>query len=297
MKKMVITGATSLIGKAVVQTAHNWNVMAVVRRGSNKADSLRSMPNVKTLELNMEEYGTIGKVVGKADCFVHLAWKGTRGAERMNNELQESNFIHSLNAVKSMLDTGCKRIITAGSQAEYGNINGIITEEVKCHPNTAYGKYKLELYKTASLICKARGIEYKEPRIFSIYGSGDYENTLIMSLLCKMKNNKPCDLTDGIQRWDFLNVDDAARAILTLCVENCPDGAYNLASGDIRTLREYVEELKEILKSTSELRFGTVPYPSTGMVSIEPDIAKICKETSWKATLDFKAGVMQMMTK
>lgn len=293
MKTLVITGATSFIGKAVVKAAKNWNVVAVVRRNSNKTDDLRAMPNVHIIELNMDEYETLGEKANAADCFLYLSWSGTRGADRMNHEVQKRNYEYGAKAISSMVESGCKRVVTAGSQAEYGNIDGLITEDIIPVPNTEYGKYKLALFNYTNNLCKSRGIAFKEPRIFSLYGPGDYENTLIMSTVQKMKRNEPCDMTEGIQKWDYLYIDDAAKGILALCESECSDGAYNLASGDVRTLRDYVIELKEVLGSKSKLNFGRIPYPASGMVSIEPCIDKIRKETDWLASTTFKVGVIQ----
>lgn len=295
MKTLVITGATSFIGKAIIQEASDFQIKAVVRRNSNKTDKLKQMPHVKIFELNMDEYSKLGETVGPADCYIHLAWNGTRGAERMDEILQQSNYVLGMQAIESMIAVGCQRVITAGSQAEYGNISGIITEEMPCVPNTMYGKYKFQLYENASQLCSRMSVAYKEPRIFSIYGPGDYENTLIMDLVRKLSRNEPCDLTAGTQKWDYLYISDAAKAILTLCTADCPDGAYNLASGDVRTLREYIEELYGILKSESTLNFGAIPYPKTGAVSIEPCIGKMKSLTGWQAEQKFADGIFEIM--
>lgn len=297
MKKVLISGATSFIGYEVVKEAirTGWNVIAVVRRNGTKSQKLQGISNVEIVELNMDEYDKLGSMVGDVDCFVHLAWNGTRGADRNDEELQRSNYLNSMAAITSVLNAGCRKILTAGSQAEYGVHQGIITEETTCQPNTEYGKYKYKLYCEVSKICAEKQAIYIEPRIFSIYGPGDYEHTLIMDLIRKMQRKEPCNMTAGIQNWDYLYVGDAAKAIMTLCERDCESGAYNLASGDVRTLRDYVEELKYILISNSQLNFGAVPYPSTGAVSIEPDICRI-KRLGWTATTKFRDGVEKLIS-
>lgn len=293
MKKLVISGATSFIGRAIIQAGSEFDITAVVRRNSDKTDVLRKMTNVKVVELNMDEYASLGDLVGTADCYIHLAWNGTRGLDRMDEAMQQSNYIYSMQAIESMLATGCKRIITAGSQAEYGNVEGLITEETQCIPNTSYGKYKLRMYESTAKLCLEKGVSYKEPRIFSLYGPGDYKNTLIMTLIAKLSQNESCDMTEAIQKWDYLYLDDAASAFIALSTADCPDGVYNLASGDVRMLRDYVEELYAILQSDSKLNFGAVPYPPTGAVSIEPCIQKIQSLIGWKAKVSFHDGIIR----
>lgn len=294
MPKIVITGATSFIGKNLTLKAlqQGYDVIAVVRRGT---DPKRVAKGAKIIELSMDQYEKIGQEVGTSDCFVHLAWMGTRGDSRMDRDLQRENCRLSVSAVRSMLEVGCNRIITGGSQAEYGHHSDVITEETECAPNTEYGKWKLEFFHQIQNLCEETDVEYKEPRFFSVYGPGDFEATMISSVLEKMRENLPCDLTECTQKWDFLYVSDAADALLRLCVHSCPNGIYNLGSGDIRTLKEYVLEMARITNTQSQIRFGAVPYPKTGCVSIQPDVSKIKKYLDWAPKVSFEAGIKEML--
>lgn len=295
--KIVVTGATSFIGKAFVDVAleKGWEIVAVVRRNSPKAKAFEGVDNVSVAELNMDEYGKIAEAAGSFDCLAHFAWDGTRGAQRMDKELQQKNYENSVALIKAAIDSGCKRILTAGSQAEYGPQNGVITEQTECKPNTEYGVYKYKLFTTASELCEKAGVSYKEPRFFSLYGPGDFEKTLIMSMIDNMRNNRRCELTECVQMWDFLYVKDAVRAVAALCELDCEDGAYNLGSGDVRELKAYVEELYSLLNSSSELVYGAVPYPETGMVSITPSVRKTQTLLNWKAEYSFADGIGEII--
>lgn len=295
--KIVVTGATSFIGKAFVDVAleKGWEIVAVVRRNSPKAKAFEGVDNVSVAELNMDEYGKIAEAAGSFDCLAHFAWDGTRGAQRMDKELQQKNYENSVALIKAAIDSGCKRILTAGSQAEYGPQNGVITEQTECKPNTEYGVYKYKLFTTAGELCEKAGVSYKEPRFFSLYGPGDFEKTLIMSMIDNMRNNRRCELTECVQMWDFLYVKDAVRAVAALCELDCEDGAYNLGSGDVRELKAYVEELYSLLNSSSELVYGAVPYPETGMVSITPSVRKTQTLLNWKAEYSFADGIGEII--
>ena len=295
--RIAVTGATSFIGSAFIKAAaaKGHSIAAVVRRSSPKAAELRAMENVTVSELDMEEYDRLGETVGKTDCFVHFAWNGTRGLQRADEALQKSSYENSMAAVRSVIAAGCRKVVTAGSQAEYGNVHDMITEDTECRPNTMYGTYKLRFFTEANELCREKGIKLVEPRFFSLYGPGDFEGTLIMSMIRKMKNNEPCDLTECIQMWDFLYVSDAVEAVLRLCEKDSAEGVYNLGSGDVRQLRDYVEELYSIIGSSSELNYGAVPYPPTGMVSIYPSVAKTKAEAGEYAHTSFSEGIKTMI--
>ena len=288
--KIVITGANSFIGQRLSKRAveAGWETVMVLRPGHD----IPQLPeNCRVIPLAMEEYGKISRQAGACDCFVHLAWNGTRGSARMDKALQDSNEEYSLQAVRSMLEAGCRRVITAGSQAEYGPVSGKITEDSACAPNTEYGKAKLRLYEKASVLCNEGGASFKEPRYFSLYGPGDYKGTMVISILSDMLAGWPCMLTQCAQSWDYLYINDAVRGLFQLCFRDCADGAYNFGSGDVRQLKEHVLEMARLTGTKSELRFGAVPYPETGMVSIWPDISKLRRELDWEPQVTFRDGI------
>lgn len=290
--KAVITGANSFIGQYLSKALYHrgWEIIQVVRR------PFPCENGIQQVYLPMEEYRKLGEITGGCDCFVHLAWNGTRGATRMDKVRQENNLVHSLEGVYSMLQVGCGRLITAGSQAEYGPSQVMITEETPCAPNTEYGKAKLAFYEQASKLCIAAGVDYKEPRFFSLYGPDDYEGTMIVSVLKEMLENRPCRLTQGVQMWDFLYIEDAVDALVGLCEKACSNGVYNFGSGDVRQLKEYILEMAEITNTKSELQFGAIPYPDTGMVSLWPDISKLKKELDWSPQVRFAEGIQIVLT-
>ena len=283
--RIVITGANSFIGKQLAEKAAalGWETVLVVR--SKHADA-QPPKNGCILPLCMEEYVQLGQLTGSCDCFVHLAWNGTRGGSRMDAGLQHANLEYSLQGVRSMLEVGCGRIITAGSQAEYGPHTDQISEESPCIPNTEYGKAKLEFYRQASALCAETGTVCIEPRFFSLYGPGDFSGTMIISILKDMLAGRPCKLTQGVQMWDFLHIDDAVSALTALCSGDCPSGVYNFGSGDTRPLRAYVEEMASITQTKSKLLFGAVPYPETGMVS---------RELRWEPRITFESGIRTVL--
>lgn len=298
-KKVIITGATSFIGRHLVKALldKNWTIYAVVRKESREKLSGLSH-KIIIVELDMNEYRMLSVRVGKpCEAYISLAWNGTRGQERLDAVKQEQNYIYSMDGLYEAIKLGCKTVISAGSQAEYGLMSGNtkVSEEMVCHPNTEYGKWKLRYYEEAYQFCEKRGVKFKEPRFFSLYGEDDYENTLILSTLRHMLNHEPCGLTKCIQMWDFLYIDDAVDGLLKLIEGRGSAGAYNFGSGDIRILKDFVMEMYQITGSRSKLLFGAIPYPDTGMVSIKPDIAKMQRETGWSAKTTFEAGIRKIM--
>ncbi|MDR2975900.1 MAG: NAD(P)-dependent oxidoreductase [Streptococcaceae bacterium] len=297
MKKVIITGATSFIGVELVKglLEQKIEVIAVIRPNSTNKSKLPNHDNLKLIELEMSEYDRLPEFVDSSDCLFHLSWDGTRGAKRNDKELQNRNYLNSLQTLEAAKKLNVKTFISAGSQAEYGNYNKEIFESTFCVPVTEYGKAKLKFFESARLFCSESDIFFKEPRFFSLYGPGDYENTLIMDMISKMLKNQPIDLTLGIQKWDFLYISDAIKGLIGLATIPCEDGVYNFGTGEVRLLKDFIEETKEIIKSESVLNYGAISYPPTGMVSIWPNVEKLKTLLNWLPQVSFEEGIMKII--
>lgn len=298
MKKAIVTGATSFIGLHLLNKLirEKWKVYAIVRRGSSKTALLPSSEQIEIVYLDMNEYSKMGEHIKEpCDVYVSLAWNGTRGETRSDARKQEENYQYSIDALKAVKQIGCKMIISAGSQAEYGPMQDKVSEDDACKPNTEYGIWKLKYYEEGMLFCKKHGISFKEPRFFSLYGADDNEKTMILSILDDMMHNRPCKMTQCIQLWDFLYIEDAIDGVFRLMNTPCADGAYNFGTGDIRPLKEFIMEMYQITNSASPLLFGSVPYPLTGMVNVCPDIKKLQTQTGWRAETSFADGIRKII--
>lgn len=302
MKKIIITGASSFIGYRLCRTLaqKDYEVYAVIRKGNAKKEALLEDKNINIVYSSMENYEKLDELIHEpCDVGITLAWNGTRGADRNNEKMQKENFLFSLDCVEAFSRLGCKKILTAGSQAEYGPWfeKRKITENDECNPNTEYGKYKLAFYKKALEVCTEKKITLIEPRFFSLYGDDDNEKTMIISMVRNMLQNEPCELTECKQLWDFLYVDDAVNALCNLIESKNAKGVYNFGSGISKPLKEYVIEMAKLTHTNSKLNFGAVPYPKTGIVNTNPSIKKLKKEIKWKPNITFDKGIEKVIAK
>lgn len=274
-----ITGASSFIGVELCRylSDNGHKVIAMSRKENEQLNTIANSVHLRVFYADMQNLIDKAKDV-KADVFIHLAWAGALLGQRDNQELQEGNINFSLECVKLSKQIGCQLYVDAGSQAEYGIVPGVLTEETPCNPVSAYGKAKLKMYHEARELTQQLGLKYIHLRILSVYGENDHPNTLIMSSLRKLKNNEPIEMRSGGQKWNYVYVKDAARQIAELSLHAIGDNnfrseVYNIASEDTRKLRGFVEVMKKILGSESELSFGG--YDIEKDVNLDPNVKKI----------------------
>lgn len=298
MKNIFITGATSFIGVHLIKELikGDYNIFAITRNNSSNIKNLPASEKIKILQLDMEEIEKLPNLVNEeCDIFIHLAWNGTRGKTRDNKEIQDVNYKYSMIALKVAKELGCKTFIGAGSQAEYGLYNCEVSESTKCKPVTEYGKAKLKLSIDGFKYCNENNINFKWPRFFSLYGIDDYEGTMLISAIDNMLQGKEVLLTKCIQMWNFLYIKDAVKGIIGLMEKECPNGIYNFGSDDTRQLKLFIEELLRIIKSKSKVIYGAIPYPETGMVSVQPNINKLKEALDWVPEYSFEKGIEEVI--
>lgn len=299
MKTVIVTGATSFIGVHIIKEylKNNCPVIAVVRPKSKNLDRLPKNNLLTVIEIHMEEIEKlIEKIeINKIDIFYHLAWEGVRIPYRDDEVLQNKNYTYAINTMKIAIKLGSTKFIGAGSQAEYGKCVGKIDENYTAKPISEYGKAKLKTYETLRKMAKENNIKFIWSRIFSVYGIYDYKETMIMSTLAKMKRNESIQLTSCIQSWDYIYVEDLARAMYLLANKSCMEGIYNIASGESRALKEFVMDMKDICKSNSELLFGALSYSDEGAIGFEPIVDKLKQNLGWSCKVSFKEGIKKIL--
>lgn len=298
MEKAVIAGASGVIGLALISelVEHDIEVLVLCRSGSKREHLIPAHPLVEKKYCSMDGFETLQNKTGKEyDVFYHLAWEGTSRQDRDDMYLQNGNVKHSLDAVGLARRFGCKRFIGAGSQAEYGRFDGMLTADTPVCPENGYGIGKLAAGLMTREYAHQLGMEHIWVRALSVYGPNSGSHIMLMRLIAELKAGKVPALTKGEQMWDFLYSGDVARALWLLGDRGVDGKTYVLGTGTSRPLREYIEELRDIVSPGAELGFGMVPYSDREVMTLCADISELQKDTGWKPEVTFTQGIRSLM--
>ena len=296
MKKIVVTGATSMIGTALIEECvkNNIEVYAVVRKSSGRQNRLPKNELIHLIDSSLETLEQLpGLIPESCDTFYHIAWGNTGENRNRSTELQSRNIYYTMEAVKAAHVLGCKRFIGAGSQAEYGPMDiDKISPDSPVNPTTPYGASKLASGHLARMMCRELGMECIWPRIFSVYGIYEKETTMIASGLRKMLRGESTEFTPAMQRWDYLYSKDAGRAYY-LIGEKGRDGAvYCVGSGQARPLRDYILKMAE-LTGAEDPGIGARPYPSGVVMNLCADTESLRRDTGFEPEYTFEEGIRE----
>lgn len=292
MKKILITGATGMIGSAIVREAikSNYEITCLVRKDSTRIKNIIESSQVKIVNCDITDYSKI-KLKDRYDIFIHLAWDKTSVGGRDDVDCQLKNIQYTLDAVRLAYNCGCSVFIGAGSQAEYGVQKVPLTPNLPVNPESGYGIAKYTAGKLSNMLCQQWGIRFNWLRILSVYGKNDNSYTLISYVIKELKEKRAPELTKCEQIWDYLYCEDAARAFLSVAERGVNGKFYPLGSGEGRKLSEYLEDIKSIINPNIELGFGVKEYYPHQPMYLVADVSELTQDTGWTPNVLFCDGV------
>lgn len=112
--------------------------------------------------------------------------------------------------------------------------------------------------------CSTTGtIEFINLRLFHLYGPGDALNKFVPDMARRCLAGDEIDLTDGEQKRDFIHINDAVAAIITV-LERAPKRGlgyrhYDVGTGAPMRIRDFVETMNKLCGSKARLNFGALP--------------------------------------
>ena len=259
------------------------------------------------------------------DAWIHFAWDGVGSAGRSDTNIQIENIQNAKKAYLYAKLLGARKFLFAGSQAEYGCGNHRVPM-----PVSPYGKAKLSFGRWAteqsllSEIYDDAPMQFIHMRIYSVYGSGDHETSLVNTVLRAALRHEAITLGPCEQRWNYLEVHDLARAIrILLRSEETRTGIYDIAGSDSRMLKKYVIAMNAIAANAemtadggtthavtagsqttgtaagtaptgAELRFGTRANNAEGAANMSPEILKL-QRLGFHQEISFEAGIGMLL--
>lgn len=296
LKKVIVTGSTSMIGIALVEELLRQDIekiYAIVRPNSQRISRLPKNSKIEVIECDINNYKMLSELISeRCDTFFHIAW-GATGASRNKSVMYQSNNItYTIEALHAAKKTGCVKFVGTGSQAEYGVLNlEKIGPTTTANPIQAYGVAKYAAGKLALIEAERLEIDCIWTRVFSVYGKYDKDSSMITISIKKMLTNEPTAYTEGTQLWDYLYSADAGRALYLIGEKSTGKKVYCLGSGKTKELREFIEIMKNSIDPQIEMGLGKIPYNNQSIKNLCADISDIIKDTGWEPETSFEEGI------
>ncbi|MBF1010126.1 MAG: NAD-dependent epimerase/dehydratase family protein [Lachnoanaerobaculum sp.] len=307
--RILITGAASFLGRHLVEyfLSKEEEVFALVRENARGRDELLGYKANNKFKLIVLDMKDIERLDIDFDVCIHLAWGGIGKEGRMDENIQRENINAAIKLMRVCKERDAKRFLFAGSQAEYGqtlsdievkygkdfDINNIPrqSEDSPTNPKSEYGKAKLELKSKLKNLGDSLGIEYVHMRIFSVFGSGDHETSLISTCIKNFKENKDVHIGECIQSWNYIYIKDLCEAVYLLSKKDLQgEFVFNVAGENNHILMDYVKDIKRLLDSSGDIVVEKKEAASEGLPFLNPGIERL-KRIGFVESYGFEKGI------
>ncbi len=305
INSIVITGPTGAIGMAVIKACMEKGIrmLLITRENSKRNNNIPDSDYISVLYADIVRYDEIDaeellrQHAGNYDAFLHLAWMGTTGSDRNDAVLQAKNVEYTMAAVRLAHKLGCKIFMGAGSQAEYGCVEGFLNSQTLAAPENEYGKAKLLAGNGSRDLCEELGLSHIWLRVLSIYGPFDNENSMVSSAIRGFLSGEETAFTRGEQKWDYLFSNDAAEIILRLLTSGKNGKVYCVGSGRQRLLKEYILDIYKAVRgkdaTEEQLGIGKIPYAPGQVMFLCADTSELEEDIKSLPYTPFSEGIRQ----
>jgi nucleoside-diphosphate-sugar epimerase len=220
MKNVLVTGSTGFIGSHLLPTLHqhNWQITAAIRQKFEFPAAL----SIKAIQVGeIDDMTDWQEALLGIDTVIHLAGRAHILHETISNP--EAEFIRvntsgTINLVKQSLKAGVKHFIFVSSiHAMAAESDDILNENSPCHPDSPYGRSKLQAEQALINLTKDSNMTWTILRPTLVYGLGNRAN---MDRLMKLiKRGLPLPFGAVKNRRSFVFVGNLVAAIIT-CLDH-----------------------------------------------------------------------------
>lgn len=297
MKSAIITGANGFVGGAVVRELleNGYQVYALDRAGCNSNLPAHSALTVIPCELSELSHLTERIPVGDYDAFYHFAWAGSAGAERADTALQLQNAQWTVDALRVAKALGCRRFLCAGSIMEHETMSATYTQGNRPGMGYIYGGGKLIAHVMCMSVAAQLGIDLIWPEITNAYGVGERSPRLVNSTIRKCIHGEAPQFTAGTQNYDFIYIDDVARAFRLIGEKGKPFHEYLIGSSNARPLKEFLLEMRAAIAPELDFQFGDIPFTGIDLPLSKFDCSDTERDTGFRAEIGFGEGCRRTM--
>jgi CDP-paratose synthetase len=286
--KILITGGSGFLGSnlALALLSQGHDISLLLRPTSSL---IRFGEQLKYFTIcyceNDNDISNFIKLVSP-DIVIHTAASLGRNNESLL-ELYDANYRFGLSVLQC--------ISSINKHVYFINTNTALDAQLNLY---SYTKYNFA--NTGKMIAKKfpDRISFINILMQIFYGPGDNKSSFVTKIINNCKSNQEeLQLTAGIQNRDFIFIEDVTSAYVSIIknlknLENVMD--IDVGSGKTITIKEFVETVHRLSKSSIDLNFGALPFRKLEPMNCKANIIKL-KSFGWKQEYSIEAGITKTL--
>ncbi len=306
--KIVVVGGAGLIGSHTVDQLVKHDVKEILIydnfvRGSveNLSSSLKD-PRVKIFEAGGDILQTdvLNSAFKGADGVFHFSALWLLQCHEFPKTAFDVNVRGTLNVIEACVEAGIKRLVYSSSASVYGDaLAEPMTEEHPFNNKNFYGATKICGEAMLRAYHHRYGLDFVGLRYMNVYGPRqDYRGAYI-AVIMKMldaidKGECPTILGDGSEAFDFVGVEDCARANICAMKSQVSDEFFNVGTGRRTSLSTLAELLIELTGFQGEIKYK----PSSQATFVKNRIGcpvKAKRIIGFESSVDLREGLSSLI--
>lgn len=276
-KRIVVIGGAGFIGSHLVDHLLLEPVKEVVvldnfcrGRRENLADAgvIHDPKRLRVLHGSMNDSDMRRTLEGVDGVFL-LASLWLDECERDPRAAWETNVLGTYDVLEACKELGVERVVYSSSASVYGSARVVpMTEDHALGNRTTYGATKI----ACEQMLIASGLEHASLRYMNVYGPrmdhrGAYVSVVLKAIDRVLRGERPIIFGDGSQTFDFVYVEDVARANVLAMRSSVTPYAFNIGTGIGTTVKRLVEAVLEVMGSDLEPEYRAAPEGARNLVT------------------------------
>jgi UDP-glucose 4-epimerase len=307
-KRLLVIGGAGLIGSHTVDALIQQDVREIVifdnfvrGRPENLANALKD-PRVKIFEIGGDICQTdiLEAALDGIDGVFHFAALWLLQCHDFPRAAFDVNIRGTFNVLEACVKKKIQRLVYSSSASVYGDaVSEPMDEDHPFNNKNFYGATKIAGEAMARAFHHRYGLPVVGLRYMNVYGPRqDYQGAYIAVIMIMLdaidKGQGPTILGDGSEAFDFVAVEDCAKANLCAMRAGVVDRFYNVGTGKRTSLKELAGMIVELTGCEKEINYA--PRSQATLVRNRIGSPKRAKEEiGFEAKVDLMEGLKRVI--
>lgn len=293
-----MTGGAGFIGSNLVERlASENNVYVIDNLNTGSPKNLEVAQKTGNVKFIQDDSKNIAKHNINADLIIHLGIYSSSPMYKKNpnllNEVVEG-FINVLEYAKK----NKAALVFASTSSIYSGVNPPHKESIMPPVTDYYTEGRIVAERLSELYAKLFGVNVAAMRFFSVYGKHEeakkeYANLVTQFIWAMKKGKRPVIYGNGLQKRDFVFVDDVVDALVKATGIKGFD-IFNVGTGRNYSLNELVDKINKVLGTNVKAKYIKMPTKNYIMETLA-DTSKAEMVIGFKAKISLDKGIAMLL--
>ena len=252
---------------------------------------------------DIREIDILDKAMEGVDYVFHLAAMWLLHCKDFPRTAFDVNIAGTFNVLEACVKHNVKKLIYSSSASVYGDAVEVpMTEEHPFNNKNFYGATKIAGEAMCTAFNDRYGLNVIGLRYMNVYGPGQDQHAVYSGVVPIMLNKieageSPIINGDGTQAYDFIYVEDVARANIAALKADVNFGYYNVGTGVQTTIKELCDTILELKNSNLEVIYK--PYSADDARALVKNrigsTEKAEKELGFKYKYSLREGLQKLI--